>query len=150
MKKRNGFTLVELLAVIVILAIILVIAVPSIMNTIKDARKASYESTAKMVASAAETQYMVALTLDKVVTGDYPASGADATKFYTGSSTKPVPCGAWANLDSSEYGACTYYIDSAKVAHVSIAAKSDSVKFKNCTVSDATKSSANATGGNCE
>ena len=150
MKKRNGFTLVELLAVIVILAIILVIAVPSIMNTIKDARKASYESTAKMVASAAETQYMVALTLDKVVTGDYPASGADATKFYTGSSTKPAPCGAWANLDSSEYGACTYYIDSAKVAHITIAAKDTSTKFKNCTVSGATKSSASATGGNCQ
>lgn len=150
MKKRNGFTLVELLAVIVILAIILVIAVPSIMNTIKDARKASYESTAKMVASAAETQYMVALTLDKVVTGDYPASGVDATKFYTGSESKPATCGAWANLDSSEYGACTYYIDSNKVAHVTIAAKSDSVKFKNCTVSGATKSSANATGGNCQ
>lgn len=152
MKKRNGFTLVELLAVIVILAIILVIAVPSIMNTIKDARKASYESTAKMVASAAETQYMVALTLDKVVSGDYPASegDVDATKFYTGSSTKPAPCGAWANLDANEYGACTYYIDSAKVAHITIAAKDTSTKFKNCTVSGATKSSASATGGNCE
>ena len=34
MKKRNGFTLVELLAVIVILAIILVIAVPKILNVI--------------------------------------------------------------------------------------------------------------------
>ena len=53
MKKRNGFTLVELLAVIVILAIILVIAVPSIMNTIKDARRASFESTAKLIASNA-------------------------------------------------------------------------------------------------
>ena len=146
MKKRNGFTLVELLAVIVILAIILVIAVPSIMNTIKDARKASYESTAKMVASAAETQYMVALTLDKVVTGDYPDSGVDATKFYTGSADKPATCGAWANLDSNEYGACTYYIDSNKVAHVTIAAKSNSTKFKNCTVTGATKGTAEATG----
>ena len=149
MKKRNGFTLVELLAVIVILAIILVIAVPSIMNTIKDARIASYESTAKMVASAAETQYMVALTLDKVVTGDYPET-PDATKFYTGSSTKLATCGTWANLDSNEYGACTYYIDTdTKTAHVWIAAKADSAKFKNCKVDDATKSSANATDGNC-
>ena len=29
MKKKNGFTLVELLAVIVILAIIMIIAIPS-------------------------------------------------------------------------------------------------------------------------
>ena len=33
-KPRRGFTLVELLAVIVILAVILVIAVPQIMNVI--------------------------------------------------------------------------------------------------------------------
>ena len=49
-----GFTLVELLAVIVILAIILVIAVPKVMSVIEDAQKATLESTAKMIASAAE------------------------------------------------------------------------------------------------
>ena len=55
--KRNkvkGFTLVELLAVIVILAIILVIAVPKVMSVIEDAKKATLESTAKMIASSAE------------------------------------------------------------------------------------------------
>ena len=49
--KEKGSTLVEFLAVIVILAIILVIAVPQIMNVIKDTTKASFESSAKMVAS---------------------------------------------------------------------------------------------------
>ena len=52
--KRNAFTLVELLAVIVILAIILVIAVPKVMSIIKDAKKGTLETTAKMIASAAE------------------------------------------------------------------------------------------------
>ena len=37
-KKKKAFTLVELLAVIVILAVILVIAIPQIMNVIKTAR----------------------------------------------------------------------------------------------------------------
>ena len=41
MKKKNGFTLVELLAVIVILAIILVIAVPKILNVIEETKKDS-------------------------------------------------------------------------------------------------------------
>ena len=53
-EKKNGFTLVELLAVIVILAIILVIAVPKVMDVIKDSKKATLESTAKMIASTAE------------------------------------------------------------------------------------------------
>ena len=53
MKKKNGFTLVELLAVIVILAIILVIAVPKITDTIKNSKKASFESSAKTIAAQA-------------------------------------------------------------------------------------------------
>ena len=55
--KRNGFTLVELLAVIVILAVILVIAVPQIMGVIDSARIGSLESTAKLIAAGAETWY---------------------------------------------------------------------------------------------
>ena len=52
--KKNGFTLVELLAVIVILAVILVIAVPQINNVIKETRKNSLGSTAKLIAAKAE------------------------------------------------------------------------------------------------
>ena len=84
MKKKNGFTLVELLAVIVILAIILVIAVPSIMNTIEDSRKGAIESSVKMIASAAESQKMVAETLGKTFdgsdckTGDWSGIKGDA------------------------------------------------------------------------
>ena len=54
--KKKGFTLVELLAVIVILAIILVIAVPKVMSIIEDAKMGTLESTAKMIASQAEKQ----------------------------------------------------------------------------------------------
>ena len=61
--KKNGFTLVELLAVIVILAVILVIAVPSIMDTIKESRKGALASSAKLIASTAETAYISNQTL---------------------------------------------------------------------------------------
>lgn len=71
MKKRNGFTLVELLAVIVILAIILVIAVPQIMNTINSARLGAFRSTAKLILTAAEKEYLVQQTL-----GDTSFNGA--------------------------------------------------------------------------
>ena len=53
-KLKKGFTLIELLAVIVILAVILVIAVPKVLNIIDDIKKATLESSAKMVASEAE------------------------------------------------------------------------------------------------
>ena len=148
MKQRNGCTLVELLAVIVILAIILVIAVPSIMSTIADARKSSYKSSAMMVASAAENQYMISQTLGNCVDSGYPSVDPDATKFYAGSSTAPAPCGSWAGIDANEHGTCTYYIED-NTAHVTLKAPtSGNSKFKNC-VATGTKTGADVTGANC-
>lgn len=57
MKKlnRKGFTLIELLAVIVILAIIVVVTVPTIINTIEDARVQSIWNLAGSVANSYDT-----------------------------------------------------------------------------------------------
>ena len=82
--KKNGFTLVELLAVIVILAIILVIAVPKITDTIDNARRGSYESSIKMVAAQAETQKTVADTLEGVT---FDSGTAEAKVTCTGTRT---------------------------------------------------------------
>ncbi len=46
---KKGFTLVELLAVIIILAIILAIAIPGISNIVSTLRKAAFESDAKLI-----------------------------------------------------------------------------------------------------
>ena len=51
---KKGFTLVELLAVIVILAVILVIAVPQINNVIKQTKINSLGGTAKLIAAKVE------------------------------------------------------------------------------------------------
>lgn len=55
--KNKGFTLVELLAVIVILAIILAIAVPTISSLINNARKSSFENGTKMVLKSMKNDY---------------------------------------------------------------------------------------------
>jgi type IV pilus assembly protein PilA len=52
--NKKGFTLVELLAVIVILAVILVIAIPNVLSIIDKSRKDSTVSTAKMMVKAAQ------------------------------------------------------------------------------------------------
>jgi prepilin-type N-terminal cleavage/methylation domain-containing protein len=53
---KKGFTLVELLAVIVILAVILAIAVPGISSVINNTSKSALESDAKMVLKGIEYQ----------------------------------------------------------------------------------------------
>ena len=62
--KGKGFTLVELLAVIVILAVILIIAVPQVTNTIQTSRLNSIKSSAKMIAKNAEDDFIEQQTID--------------------------------------------------------------------------------------
>lgn len=53
-KKRNlAFTLIELLAVIIILGILVLIAVPAVISFITDSRKSSYINTARNIAKGA-------------------------------------------------------------------------------------------------
>lgn len=70
MKKlnRKGFTLVELLAVIVILAIVVGITLVTVLPTLKKSRQEAFEVTAQTAAEYLEKQYQLSLIGD--VSGD--------------------------------------------------------------------------------
>lgn len=55
MKRKNGFTLVEMLAVIILIAIISAIATVAITRTLKNAKKSTYKMIEKNLQSATET-----------------------------------------------------------------------------------------------
>ncbi|MBP3445360.1 MAG: type II secretion system protein [Bacilli bacterium] len=65
MKKLNkkGFTLVELLAVIVVLALIMVLAVPSVLTSMNSARQSTFLLYASKMIEAAQTRYQSELLL---------------------------------------------------------------------------------------
>ena len=63
MNKNKGFTLVELLAVIVILAIIALIATPIILNVINDAKKQAAKDSAHGYVDAVD-KYIVSSELE--------------------------------------------------------------------------------------
>ena len=102
MKKKKGFTLVELLSVIVILAVILVIAVPQIMSVIESARKGSIESTAKLIAEGAEREY----TNRKIL-------GKDTN----------IECSDVSSMNSNDYGTCVITFDNRGKATVKVTGK---------------------------
>lgn len=52
--KNKGFTLVELLAVLIVLSLILLIVIPSVSGTLKASRKSSYDKQIKVLETAAE------------------------------------------------------------------------------------------------
>ena len=83
-KIKKGFTLVELLAVIVILAIILAIAIPSITGIIENQRKSAFESNIKMIIKGIEYEMLENPSFDPTSL-TYPADldtyGGDPNQF---------------------------------------------------------------------
>ena len=120
MKKKKGFTLVELLAVIVILAVILIIAMPKISDVIKNSKESSLETTAKLIASQAEKKYTENQVLDSSTT---------------------IKCSDVAKISDADYESCNITFDSKGNAKVSIVGKG---KFAGLQVLDGTKDSAKA------
>ena len=121
MKKKKGFTLVELLAVIVILAVILIIAMPKISDVIKNSKEASLETTAKLIASQAEKKYTENQALDN-------------------SST--IKCSDVARISANDYESCNITFDDKGNAKVTIVGRG---KFEGLAIYDGTKNSASST-----
>ena len=112
-KKVKGFTLVELLAVIVILAVILVIAMPKISDVIKKTRLSSLEATTKMIINFAEKKYTENQVLEQ---------GTN------------INCSDVAKLNKNDYGICKITFDDKGNASVILNGKKDG-KFDNLTCS---------------
>ncbi|ERN52674.1 type II secretion system GspH family protein [Alkalihalophilus marmarensis] len=77
-KNEKGLTLVELLAVVVILGIIAAIAVPSIGNIIENSKKDSAISNAQQVLNAARLYAAGGGEIDDETTIDYSNTDEDA------------------------------------------------------------------------
>src|SRR5574344_395790 len=56
-KKKKGFTLVELLAVIVVLAIIMIIAIPSVLKSMNNAKKGAFKIECQKVLNTAQSAF---------------------------------------------------------------------------------------------
>ena len=131
MKKRNAFTLIELLAVIVILAVILVISIPRILNVIETSKKDSIKSSARMIINSAEKKNMI----DKV-----------------NGSTEEITCDNSVKLSKEDYESCKITIDEEGKATINLVGKGKFDGYKcigtndnlNCTKTESLKLPANA------
>ena len=116
-KKRNAFTLIELLAVIVILAVILVIAIPRILDVIDVSKKDSFKTSAQLIADSAEKKYVE----NKLNNIDEEITCENVTK-----------------LSKEDYESCKITFDNEGNAKVTIEGKG---KFKDLAICNGTKTS---------
>ena len=123
--KKNAFTLVELLAVIVILAVILVIAVPQVLDVIESSKKGSIESTVKLIANTAEKKYAEMLINGETV-------------------TDTLNCSEVVELSTSDYTNCTVSFDNEGKASVTVTGIG---KFEGYVCTNGTKENANCIKG---
>lgn len=84
LKNKKGFTLVELLAVIVIMGILMMIAIPAVSRIIENVRKDSFINTARSYANAAKTMW----TADSLICEGTNATAVDDGDYYILINTK--------------------------------------------------------------
>ena len=117
-KKKNAFTLIELLAVIVILAVILVIAIPRILDVIETSKKDSFKNSAQLIADSAEKKKASDKLLDK---------------------DEEITCKDVAKINDEDYASCKITFDSEGIAKVNITGKG---KFDGLKITNGTKENA--------
>ena len=117
-KKKNAFTLIELLAVIVILAVILVISIPRILDVIETSKKDSFKNAAQLIADSAEKKKASNKLLDK---------------------DEEITCKDVAKINDEDYASCIISFDSEGNAKVSITGKG---KFDGLKITNGTKDNA--------
>ena len=116
-KKKNAFTLIELLAVIVILAVILVIAIPRILDVIDVSKKDSFKTSAQLIADSAEKKYV-----------ENKLNNID----------EEITCESVSKLSKEDYVSCKITFDNEGNAKVNIIGKG---KFKDLAICNGTKTS---------
>ena len=79
MKNKNGFTLVELLAVIAILAILVVMLLPNIIELFQDSKEGAFKVEIQQIMKQAEAQWLLDMGKEQTFYNCmYPSGEEDA------------------------------------------------------------------------
>ena len=94
MRNKKGFTLVEIIVVLVILAILAAASIPTMLGFVNDARQKAHIADARALMMAAQMVVTEDFAAGKTVTGEL---GTDGT-FFSGSAARTTKVFTYADL----------------------------------------------------
>lgn len=148
LKNTKGFTLVELLAVIVVLAVIILIAMPSVMNSMEKARKNAFATEANEIIRIAQTAYADAVMEGKTGNKFCVTYAYLSTKGFIEKNTGTYQGSVLINIDPN--GKATYKIwlsnDNYKITAAEPDVTTNAKYFVATTSKDASESCGGETG----
>lgn len=118
-RKKKGFTLIELIVVIAILGILAAIAIPRLSGFTDQAKKASDEQMANVVANAAITYYtannetvptMKDLSDGHLISEEYTAADLTSSYYKAGTPVFTIAAGTAPNVITVTIGGTHTYV----------------------------------------
>ncbi len=147
MRKSKGFTLVELLAVIVILAVLVLLAVPSVIKMLDNSKKNAFQVEANSLIESAKLAYaqdMLTGTItgtSKTVSGhtaycyNKAAIAAHADKTFNTGAKLGVLVDPTANTYTIYYFDGTYYAPGQTSGSIVAATSGTATNYETCSAS---------------
>lgn len=123
--KKNGFTLVEVLAVLIVLGFLLVLTVPAYLTVLKDARRDNYISkvseievaatkygeTIKDEVKAAGTGCYTKLTIAKLIEmGEITSDSEKQNVIINPTDNKPLTGSIWVCYNTTKFDIASFYV----------------------------------------
>jgi prepilin-type N-terminal cleavage/methylation domain-containing protein len=150
-KKKKGFTLVELLAVIVILAVLVLLAVPSVLKMMDGAKDNAFEIEAENIIDGAKLKYsddLLESTLPTAVSATISGSSITGYCYNITSLTDYIDKSFTGKvgsvlIDSTNNNYYIWYTDGSRSVTASSTVKGGSVAVDATTVTTAAATTAN-------
>ena len=134
--KKNGFTIVEVLAIMIILGLVIVVGAPIVVGVIEDAKESHRKSQLEAFAKEVGNAYLLVLTNDNLYAFDSYEKGGITSNNTINFTNKWIDDNVSVNNGNVNCKNETIGTDEETLSNVYFYLNSGMIELKNCTIGD--------------